>query len=449
MFSFAGKCHYLNAQGSPLQAGPCRISFDDEALTLTPVSGSPVVFDLGDIEAFLPGDYELSLTLYTGDKLALNQFGKAFQDLTHHLRQAYFQRLVRCLLLEDLQEIARFDGFSQLKSPERDFAAPAEFRLYKSNLAVLPATATGFQWRLADIDSVRFDAATWATTLESERATLTITKLGKRTEEFTDRLQEASSAIKERSALAVRLLFPFLAPEQIQQVVMALREGRAAPLSKLRTIDPRIEPALLANAVDATLKPYFDALTKHVAPSLLSAGFKISRPDEAGEKETGEAGSEGTGVEAAPGAEETAASDRLDLPIVYWFFFPLVAKSGSSAPRNVVAWEFTSASGRATYFFRLVPPEQARLLQDPSKSSALVADALQKLNQAIVLLNFRREPIYLSDESLELQPRFRRYTIACRKIPELRRLRSSFLGRAVHTSPDAWQSQFDGFLANT
>ena len=69
------------------------------------------------------------------------------------------------------------------------------------------------------------------------------------------------------------------------------------------------------------------------------------------------------------------------------------------------------------------------------------------INRAIVLLNFRREPIYLPDDSLLIQPRFRRYAIACRKLPELVRLRSSFLGRAIHASNDTWQRQFEGFLA--
>ena len=60
--------------------------------------------------------------------------------------------------------------------------------------------------------------------------------------------------------------------------------------------------------------------------------------------------------------------------------------------------------------------------------------------------NFRREPIYLPDDSLTLQPRYHRHAIACRKIPELRRLRASFLGRAIHTSLAAWQKQVDNFL---
>jgi len=46
----------------------------------------------------------------------------------------------------------------------------------------------------------------------------------------------------------------------------------------------------------------------------------------------------------------------------------------------------------------------------------------------------------------DLSP-FRRYAIACRKLPELRRLRASFLGRAIHTSLENWRGQLEGFLA--
>jgi hypothetical protein len=34
-------------------------------------------------------------------------------------------------------------------------------------------------------------------------------------------------------------------------------------------------------------------------------------------------------------------------------------------------------------------------------------------------VNFRREPVYLPDESLEQEPRFRRYAIGCRKLADL------------------------------
>jgi hypothetical protein len=461
MPSFSGKFQYLNPDGTPTQGGPCRVTFDAETLTLAPDSGAPLAFDLGDIDVFAPGDYELTLTLYTGKRILLSQFGKAFQNLCHDLLEAYRQRLVQCLLLEDLEEVTRFNGHAQLVSeplPARSFSSPAELRLYKSNLAILPTAATGFQWRLADIDAVKFDEASYAVVLKSAGERLTVTKLAKRTREFAERLEDSTSQLNQQSAKTLHGIFPFLSPDQFQQAARLMKEGHAAPLGKLKAIHPQTEQALVTNVVDAKLKPYFDALLGHVPPGWLYAGFKLIRKEE---EEPAEPPVETQPEETAPAAaesgeeppeepaeeplEETAREE--EQPILHWFFFPLSAKSGGKLPANLVAWEATSKSGRATYFFRLLPPDQARQLDDPAKAAATVEAAIRQLNHALVLLNFRREPIYLPDDSLELQPRFRRYAIACRKIPELGRLRASFLGRAIHASLPAWKKQVEAFLA--
>ena len=236
-----------------------------------------------------------------------------------------------------------------------------------------------------------------------------------------------------------------------------MKEGRAAPLVKLKAIHPQTEPALLANAVDTALKPYFDSLMARVPAGWLYAGFKLIRKEDdaaEGREDQVDAATEATApdaaAESAKEAPEEAASEKPhqdEPPILYWFFFPLARMSSVALPANVVAWEATSRSGRATYFFRLVDPAQADQLRDAAEAPGAMDAAIRQLNRAIVLLNFRREPIYLPEDSLELQPRFRRYAIACRKIPELRRLRASFLGRAMHTSPEAWQKQVEEILA--
>ncbi len=456
MPTFSGQFQYLNADGTALQAGPCRLAFETDTLTLTPASGGPLAFDLGDIDAFLAGDYELTLTLFTGKKILLNQFAKTFQNLCHNLLEAYRKRLLQCLLLEDLEEITRFDGTVRLESQARSFTSPAEFRLFKSNLAVLPAQATGLQWRLADIDSAEFDQNSWTVTIESGDERLVVTKLGKRSEEFREQLTAARDEVVQRSAETVHSLFPFLDPDQFQNAAILMTEGRAASMTKMRTLHPRVDQALAANIVDQKLKPYYDALMKHVTAGNYFSGFKFLRADEAAsaknarEEEASAAdaeAAEAAGATAQEFAEDSTLRDGSEeAPILHWFFLPLAAEPGAKSPDNLVAWEATSRSGRATYFFRLVPQEQAAQLRDPTKSPALIESAIRQLNRAIVLLNFRREPIYLPDDSLMLQPRFRRYAIACRKLPELVRLRSSFLGRAIHTTPDAWQRQFEGYL---
>ena len=456
MPTFSGKFQYLNPDGSALQAGPCRIAFEAETLTLTPGSGAPVALDLGDVDLFLPGEYELTLTLYAGKKILLNQFGKSFQNLCHDLLEAFRKRLLQCMLLEDLEEITRFDCFVRLESPERTFSSPAEVRLFKSNLAVLPTQSTGLQWRLADIDAVNFDGNTWTVTVESGNQRLAFTKLAKRTEEFRERLTTTMEDLAQQSAETVHGLLPFLNPDQFQQAALLMKEGRAASLARLRSIHPKTEQALTTNAVDARLKPYFDALMTHVPAANYYAGFKLLREDEdqtaqAQQPSEDVADADQSWVEASAestaGLEEESGDGEKAQPVLHWFFLPLSAKSGTKFPGNLVAWEATSRSGRATYFFRLVPPEQAGQLQDAAKGPALIESAIRQLNRAIVLLNFRREPIYLPDDSLLLLLRFRRYAIACRKLPELVRLRSSFLGRAIHTNPEAWQKQFESFLA--
>ncbi|MBI3668532.1 MAG: hypothetical protein HY237_01950 [Acidobacteria bacterium] len=460
MSSYSGRFQYLDANGGVLQDGACQLSFDSENLTLVPGAAAPLAFDLGDIDAFLPADYEVDLALYTGRTIHLRQFGKTFQNLCHDLLEAYRDRLIRCLLLEDLEEVTRFTGAVRLASSAGTIAGPAEIRVYKSNLAVLPTAATAFQWRLAEIDALQFDSSTYTVTLQSSDARLEITKLAKRTEEFANLLRDSLTALNAQSVQAVHSIFPFLNPDQLQRAAQLMKEGRGAPLAKLKAIHPRTEAALLVNGVGAGLKPYFDSLLGRVAAGGLYAGFKFIREEEEAADRSAEAGDETadreSGEIAAPeiakavsgpaGPQKADQAKEGAEPILFWFFFPLAAKARAGVPSNVVAWEATSRSGRATYFFRLVAPEQAGGLREVAKAPGVVEAAIRQLNRALVLLNFRREPIYLPDDSLELQPKYRKHAIACRKIAELRHLRASFLGRAIHTSPEQWEKQVEEIL---
>jgi hypothetical protein len=376
-------------------------------------------------------------------------------------------------LLEDLEEIARFDGNFELAvsgAPPR--SGPAEFRLFKSNLAVLPAAAQGFQWRLADVDAVSFDHATYEVTLQAGADVLKAGKLGKRTEEFTSKVKDAINALATQSAQALHAAFPFLNPDQLQTAATILREGRSAPVTKLAAINSKLPAALAANAVDKDLKPYYDDLLARTAKDSLYAGFKLIRADDGTSSQNGggESPEQENATGAAPAASAASASavgqedaapdaDAGAPETLYWFFFPLAAQAGSAELANpaqlanatqlanVVAWEASSRSGRATYFFRLLDPSQAGQLRDPARSAAALDGAVRRLNRVLGMLNFRRRPIYLSDDELERDPKFHRYAIAARRIPELREVRAAFLGRAMHSFHDAWQTQVAAILA--
>jgi hypothetical protein len=79
---------------------------------------------------------------------------------------------------------------------------------------VLPLGATAFQWRLADIDSVRLDEASDTVNLDSPGEHLIAGKLAKRTREFGERRTEAIRQLSEQAAGVLGGLFPFLSPDQ-------------------------------------------------------------------------------------------------------------------------------------------------------------------------------------------------------------------------------------------
>ncbi len=259
-------------------AGACRLEFDDERCTVTPPAGRAIAFDLGDIDAIAAGEWELELALHTGQRISLHHFGPAFSRMASELSAAWRDRAVRCLLLEDLEELKRFQGYAQ--------GTPAEVRIYKSNVAVLPQTGVPFQWRLADVDCISFDPESYAITLQSGAERLVLSKFAKKTDECAATLKEAHEALRERSARTLHRLFPFLDPDRLDRLQAAMPEGRSAPLKALAAIHPKLPEAVIARAVNEPLRPYFDALRSRAAADALMTGFKFIRPDE--EDEEGE-----------------------------------------------------------------------------------------------------------------------------------------------------------------
>jgi len=426
MPAYSGKFQYLDESkdesGAALQQGPCQLSFDADTCTVTPASGTPIAFDLGDVEQATPGEWEFQLALYTGKRIGLGQFGPAFGRMSDELLAAWRDRTVRCLLLEDLEEIARYAGTAG--------GGAAEIRLYGSNLAVLPLAAPPLQWRLAEVDSVAFDEATYTIRLTAAGESLAIGKLAKKTDEFRQKLQSALDVLHTRSAEALHITFPFLNPDQLQRLLVAMPEGCSVKLPALAAIHPKLPESLVAGAVDTPLRPYFDALRTRSAADRLMTGFKFVRPDEPKQGEEQDQKPDEKPDEEIPGNQqnEQAAPAECDPepanrpPLFFWFFFPMAAG-------GLVAWEATTGTGRATYFFRVAEP---------------VEPAIVRLTRGLALVNFRREPVYLSDDSLDRQQRYHRYAIGCRKLPDLRSLRAAFVGRAIHTTLQAWQAQVDG-----
>jgi hypothetical protein len=413
MPTYSGKFHYSS---DPVREGPCQFTFNAENCILTPSSGTPIAFDLGDVDITVHHEWDLQLELFTGRHLTLRQFGGAFERMAGEFISAWRDRSMHCLLLEDLAPVGSFNASAAIAPAP---PIPAEVRIFKSNIAVLPLAATPYQWRLATVDAISFNSENYSVTLQSGEDRLVIAKLAKKTEEFSEKLQQQYDTLRQHSADVMHQTFPFLDPDRLGQLLASMPEGRGAPLAKLAAIHEKLPEAIVQRSVNDRLRPCFNALREQSLPDSILVGYKFIRDDEV--DEDGE-----PAADAQPGAEPDAEEKA---PLFFWFFFPLARPDGRHS--GLAAWESTTGSRRATYFFRT---------GQPGESPRLVEAAMQRLIQGLAFVNFRRQPVYLSDESLNQTPKFNRYAIGCRKLPVLRDLRAAFAGRAIHENLETWSA---------
>lgn len=106
------------------------------------------------------------------------------------------------------------------------------------------------------------------------------------------------------------------------------------------------------------------------------------------------------------------------------------------------------AGGNATYFFRIGGRKEYAMASGNSESmEAKVNGMISTMNQMMLDVNFRREPIYLSDAVLDTEPKYARYRYAAQKIPSLKMLRQLFIGRVIHSSFEQWKADVSNLLS--
>lgn len=123
-----------------------------------------------------------------------------------------------------------------------------------------------------------------------------------------------------------------------------------------------------------------------------------------------------------------------------WFLIPIYG-TDTKKPGNAVAMEASTGEdgGKATYFFRMLSRRDYPNYTNIEDLNNVINDLITTINKCMLEINFRREPIYLSDDRLE-EPRYSRYWYAVKRMPSLRTLRRLFIGRVSHLSPEQWRS---------
>jgi hypothetical protein len=247
---------------------------------------------------------------------------------------------------------------------------------------------------------------------------LLFSKLGSEFAPLLKTFSDAYNALQNKAASSLTELYPGIDPVSLRKIASIMKEGKAVRRVEIELINPKVWNALEKKITDAGLNESYTFLKDLARQERISIGFKRGLMGDL----TGE---------------------------YIWFLMPIYS-IGEKDHGNALAMEATGTTGeesvgKATYFFRLVSRRDYPNYTNLEKLDEETDRFIKTINRCMLDINFRREPIYLPDERIE-EPAYFKYKIATQRIPSLKLLRSLYIGRVIHASPEQWKTDVMNLL---
>jgi len=398
----------LDEKGGETAKGECKSQMEKENLVILPKYGNVLSIPFYEVLDISPQNYEIHLPLTSGEKIILYGLGYYYDDFLRLAVNLRNNVLLKELLMKEKAavtgikaEYAYVDEFMQEKG-----GGNCEFNVCETGLVVLPERGDIFRIPYSNIAEVLEEKYAVTFTMETGEK-LSLSKMGVNFDLFKRAYSEANNKLQLNVQSYLKELFPTANFSVMRKLSTIMREGKAAKRRDIEAIDPNLWNELVRKLETTALKDPYNFLKKLSREDKISIGLKRGLVGEL----TGE---------------------------YVWFLIPIYSPNPRQ-PGNAVAMEATSQEegGKATYFFKIVDRgSYANLSQEQLN---LETDKfLREMNRCMQDINFRREPIYLTDDKLK-DSKYRAYKFAVQKIPSLRTLRKHFVGRVIHVSPQQWE----------
>jgi hypothetical protein len=365
-----------------------------------------------EVEWVKAADYRIEIATGSGS-LVLFNMGYHYEDVFREIHRVRNETLISDTLT---YETPKNQGVKCLMSVIDDktpssFEGKAEVRLYETILAIVPEVSSLLRMRYSDIISVT--SHDWVLDISEESGRkVSLRMLGKEHDPLFKGISDHVGDMKLRARSMIRTIHPGITEQELSKLSVLMREGKAASMVEIASVSPGfvgpLEKRLIAELPDS-----YPILMGKGNREMTRFGFKH-------------------------GLMDGVTGDYV------WFLVPFIA-DGPAAPGNAIAFEATgSDSSRATYLFRIAGRTEY-LSYSASKKKTATEASLERTANALIEINFRREPIYL-DEAALLDEAHAHYRYAINALPGLRDLRDRFIGRVQHVSSDQYAQQIDDLL---
>jgi hypothetical protein len=429
--------------------GEAKAKFDDQYLTLNVMFGEPMLIAYTDIVGISDYDYKVDLFLTSKEKLNLWGLGYQYEDFLFQLYKLRNELMLKYLLIDEALLKGGFEAQYKQLDPngQTNQTGNCEIRLYDTAIVILPQKSEPIRLPYCYIANVNKQDYTLKITNEFLEK-IELTQLGQNFDPLAKALSDALNKMNLRTQENIKELIPEATPLTINKLASLMKDGRAAKRKEIESQSQDFWRRLEKKIGEAGITKEYEFLNSFASRDQVCVGIKRGLMG--------------------------------DLTGTYiWMMFPLL-NIGTSKLSNAIAIEAFNtqdntgenikqqnssenaasetieensqtideqkpATTGATYFFRTIGRKEYAQTKDEDLTIEL-ENVIKNINHAMIEVNFRREPIFLSEEQLD-DTKYIQYRFAIERMPSLRMLRSLFIGRVIHTSPEQWKSNVASLLA--
>ncbi len=421
---------YTAQAASPIVSGEVKLAISDTALSVA------ALFDVVEIPfakmivlAF--ADYAVTVKTSDGD-YSFSRMGQWAQPFYDALCDAYNKAVLRSLFIKD-KPILTADGDFRFSENGTAVYKHAPIHVYENCVVALPPNLSARRVPLCFV--TRMDKGDYELTLRLDTGeSYTYTKLGYDTAPFAVAVEKQIRKLREKALAAVKEMAPSLSAAQASQLAKLVPEGAAASIGQLAAIAPAFVSALEEKLSTTRAAESYAAFKTMCDPEQIHIGFRKN------ENGAGSIAGENSGAASGTGAllgGLTGGGNPLEA---------LGKLTGISTPQNGTESE---APAPAPYLLWLIAPSpdgKCAAVEFAEADSATFVyntsgnfDSFAKhLNRALEAISFKREAIRLSDDEL-LKPENADTLMASDRTAALQFIRANFVGRVIHSGPDAWK----------
>jgi hypothetical protein len=430
--------------------GEAKATFDERYLTLTVMFGEPMLFTYTDIVGISDYDYKVDLFLTSKEKLTLWGLGYQYEDFLFQLYKLRNELMLKYLLIDESLLKGGFEAQYNLIAPngQANQTGNCEIRLYDTAMVVLPQKSDPIRFPYCYITNVNKQDYTLKITNEFLEK-IEFTQLGQNFDPLAKALSDALNKMILRTQENIKELIPEATPLALNKIASLMKDGRAAKRKEIELQSEDFWRRLEKKIDEAGITKEYEFLNSLAAKDQVSVGIKRGlMGDLTGtyiwlmfpliNPKTNRL-SNTIAIEAF-NTQENAVEDIKQ----QGYSENTVFKTEEETSQNQDKEQKPATTG-ATYFFRTMSRKEYARTKDEELIREL-ENFTKNINRVMIDVNFRREPIFLSENQLD-STKYVQYRFAIARMPSLRMLRSLFIGRVIHSSLEQWKSDVASLLA--